>query len=320
AAARHRRCRLHRRRGHAAPAEGRPRGHRARRPLDRARGLGPGRGGVRRGHAGGRGGGRAVPRPVRRRAALRGEGAGRRVDPAPRAVLADQRGRQPGPAGGDAGQRGAAAGVLLHRRHVRRAGRGPDRGDRADPADQPVRGVQARGGHDDHLGGAGARPGRDQPALLQRGRRLRAAGRAARHRDAHNPHRAAGGQRPAADVRDLRRRLPDPGRHLHPGLRARRRPGRRPPAGPGRDRPRRAPHLQPGQRRRLLRARRGGGGAPGHRAPGADRGAAAPRRRPGGAGRLQRPDPGGPGLGPPQTDGGRDGRRRVGVRAGEGPV
>ncbi len=82
---------------------------------------------------------------------------------------------------------------------------------------------------------------RDQPALLQRGRRAcrrwrrrgrrRAAGgrplagRAAQPGDAPDPERA--GRRVRGPARaDLRRRLPDPGRDLRPGLHPRHRPGR----------------------------------------------------------------------------------------------
>ena len=155
--------------------------------------------------------------------------------------------------------------------------RGADPGDRADPADEPVRRLQARRRHDDHVRGAGARAGRGQPALLQRGRRVRRATASGTPGDPPHPDRAAGGRRAAGGLRGLRRRLPDPGRHLHPRLRARRRPGRGAPAGAGRGRAGRAPDLQPRQRRRLLRAGGGRGGPPGHRAPAADRG----RRRAG---------------------------------------
>ena len=94
------------------------------------------------------------------------------------------------------------------------------------------------------------------------------------------------------------------------------RPGRGARAGAGRGHRRRAPDLQPRQRRRLLGARGGRGGAAGHRAAGAD--AVGPRRagdpavlvasaRPGPASEL--------GWTPRKPDLARDGRRRVGVRS-----
>ena len=124
-----------------------------------------------------------------------------------------------------------------------------------------------------------ARAGRDEPALLQRGRRARPLRRAARRGDPPDPARAAGGVRAAGDGPDLRRRLADPGRHLRPRLHPRRRPRRRAPAGAGPRGARRARDLQPRQRHRLLRARGGGGLPDGDRAPD-------PRRRSPRAGRA----------------------------------
>ena len=129
----------------------------------------------------------------------------------------------------------AAAGVLLDRGHLRRARRGADRGDRADPADQPVRRLQAGRGHDDHVRGAGARARRGRACATSTWP-ARPAAQGERH--APETHlipialQVVAGR--AAGVRGLRRRLPDPGRHLHPRLRARRRPGRGAPAGAGR--------------------------------------------------------------------------------------
>ena len=54
-----------------------------------------------------------------------------------------------------------------------------------------------------------------------------AAGRAARPGDPPDPDRAGGRRRPAREAADLRRRLPDPRRHLRPRLHPRRGPGRR---------------------------------------------------------------------------------------------
>ena len=70
------------------------------------------------------------------------------------------------------------------------------------------------------------------------------------------------GRRGAAEpLTDLRRRLPDPRRHVHPRLHPRRRPRRRAPARARGDRARRsadrpARSSQPGQRRRLLASAR----------------------------------------------------------------
>ena len=128
---------------------------------------------------------------------------------------------------------------------LRRAGVGADRGDRPDPADQPVRRLQARRRHRAGRVRPDARPGRGQPALLQRGRRLPGAGRglarrAARPRDAPDPDRARRAAGAGEVLQHLRRRLPHPGRHLRPGLHPRLRPGpartcwRWPPASPAR--------------------------------------------------------------------------------------
>ena len=181
--------------------------------------------------------------------------------------------------------------VLLDRGDLRRAGQRADPGGRPHPADEHLRRLEARRRpHADLLRG-GPRVRGGEPALLQRrGRGVRPR-RAARHRDPPHPARAAGRGRAARVADRLRRGLPDPRRHLHPRLRARRGPRRRAPAGVAGPRVGRAPHLQPGQRHRLL----GAGGrrrrARGDRPSGAGRRRCAPRRRPGAAGGLQRPDP-----------------------------
>ena len=106
--------------------------------------------------------------------------------------------------------------------------------DAPDPPDQPVRREQARDRQHDHLVCGGARAGRGEPALLQRGRGARPVRRAPCRGDPSHPDRAAGGvRRPGVDA-DLRRRLAHPGRHLRARLHPRRRPRRGPPAGAGR--------------------------------------------------------------------------------------
>ncbi len=119
----------------------------------------------------------------------------------------------------------------------------------------------------------------------------------------------------------LRRRLPDPRRHLHPRLHPRRRPRRRPPPGDRGDRARRpadrrAARLQPRQRRRVLdprghrrRRARGRGGHPVH-------GRAASGRRPAGPRRSVDARRGGPRLAPGPTRPRRDGRVRLGLAPG----
>ena len=68
------------------------------------------------------------------------------------------------------------AGVLLDRGHLRRAGVGADHRGCAHPADERLRGHQTGDRPRDHVLRRRARPGRDQPALLQRRRRLRRLG------------------------------------------------------------------------------------------------------------------------------------------------
>ena len=241
----------------AAPAGRRPRGDGARRPVDRPR-----RRGARRGRASSRPSlhdsapvlADVGPTAVLHFAAkcLVGESVA-----AARGLLAHQRRRLARAARGDARRRLPADRLLLDRGHLRRARVGADPRGRADPADQPLRRLQARRRPHAHLVRGRARLRRGEPALLQRGRRRRRARRAARDRDPPHPDRAAGRGRAAGVAHRLRRRLPDPGRHLHPRLRPRRRPRRRAPAGAARPGRRRAPDLQPGQRHRLLGA--GGG-------------------------------------------------------------
>ena len=113
----------------------------------------------------------------RRGAALRGQVAGRRVGAqSPRctgrttcggtlALLEAMR------VTGDAPDR-----VLLDRGGLRRTGAGADRGDRSDPADQPVRGPRWRWTRRWPSTPRAARVRRGQPALLQRGRGASAVG------------------------------------------------------------------------------------------------------------------------------------------------
>ena len=98
--------------------------------------------------------------------------------------------------------------------------------------------IEARRRPHAHLVRGRARVRRGEPALLQRRRRRLRPRRAARHRDPPHPDRAAGRRRAAGVDHRLRRGLPDPRRHLHPRLRARRRPRRRAPARAAGARPR----------------------------------------------------------------------------------
>lgn len=237
-------------------------------------------------------------RLVRRRAALRRLLPGRRVGREAREVLGQQRRWHHGAAGGHAGRGCAAARLLLHGRHVRRARAGSHRRVRADEAHQSVRRLEARRRPHDHRRGGGPRAGRGLAALLQRRGRVRGVRRAPRPRVASDSAGPSSGAGQAGGHLRLRRRLPDAGRHLCARLHPRRRPGRGPPAGRGGRRPGRAPHLQPGQRQRLLRPRgrrdRAAGDGP---SDPRDHGPA-PGRRPGGPGRVGRHRPREAGLEP----------------------
>lgn len=204
---------------------------------------------------------------LRRRSALRRLLPGRRVGRQAREVLGQQRRRHHGPARRHARSGRAPAGLLLHGRHLRRADRGAHRRVGADPAHQPVRRHEARGRPHDHERGGSPRTGGGLPALLQRGGRVRRVRRAPRPRVAPHPARPPGRAGQAGRDLRLRRRLPDAGWHLRPRLHSRGGPRRGPPPrGAGRH-PRRAPHLQPRQRQRLLRPRGHRDGPAGHRPP-----------------------------------------------------
>ena len=194
--------------------------------------------------------------------------------------------------------RRAAAGVLLHRRHLRRARRGADHARTAPTRPtNPYGAIEAGRRHDDHVGGAGARAGRGEPALLQRGRRVRRAAASGTPRRPTSSRsrcrwRPGSGERSRSTATTTRpRTAPASATTSTSTTWPRRTCWRWPPPRPGEHR-----DLQPRQRHRLLRARGGRGGAPGDRAPDARRGRPAPPRRPGRAGRVQREDPRGAGL------------------------
>ena len=142
-----------------------------------------------------RGRGRAARRRLRRRAALRGELAGRRVGATPRAVLAGQR-------------RDGAAAARRHPRATAHRGwcsppppprtasrsRSPIREDAPTRPPTPTARASSRS-TTRSVRTRGARAGRGEPALLQRGRRARPVRRAACRGDPSDPDRAAGGVR-----------------------------------------------------------------------------------------------------------------------------
>ena len=287
-AARHRRRRLRRQRVRRAPGGRGPRGGRARRPVDRAPRRGARRRRVRRGRPR-RGRGRGARRRLRRRAALRG------------ASLVGESVQQPELYW----QGNVVATVGCSRRCAATARRGwcsprprrPTASRSRSPIreDAPTRPTNPYGASKlaiDHMIASyarGARAGRGEPALLQRGRRARPLRRAARRGDPPDPARAAG-RRPGSArrsqifgddwptpdgtcVRDYIHVDDLADAHLLALAHAR--------AG-------RARRLQPGQRhgfsvREVVEACRDGDRAPD---PGRDR--AAPGRRPGRARGVQR--------------------------------
>ena len=166
----------------------------------------------------------------------------------------------------DAGR--AQAGLLLHRRDLRRAGRRPDHRVRPDRADQPVRRHQARRRPHDHRRGGRARPGRGLAALLQRRGRLR---RASGERHDPESHliplvlQVAQGRREAISVFGDDYPTPD-GTCVRDYIHVADLAEAHLLALDAADR-RRAPDLQPRQRQRLLRPRGHRDRPPGHRAP-----------------------------------------------------
>ena len=230
-----------------------------------------------------------------------GQDRGRRVGRPPRPVLGRQRGRHD--RGADRDPRGghAAADLLLDRVDVRpgrgggrrQAGRGRRR-----PAEQPLRRHQARGRPDAGGGVRRVRARRRVAALLQRLRRGRPAGRAPHPGVAPDPDRARRRGRPPRRADAVRRRLPDPRRHLRPRLHPRRRPGHRAPARAGRDQAGPARDLQPRQRRRLQQQAGHRGGPRGNRPPGPGQALAPPPGRRRRHRRRQRQGPPRAGLAP----------------------
>ncbi len=172
----------------------------------------------------------AAPRHARRRRApLRGSLARRRIRGRPGPLLPRERGRRGRiPRGAPRGRR-APPRLQLHRRGLRDAGQRPDPRGRGPGADQPVRRDEAHlRGRPALVRGSVRTPVRE-PALLQRGRRLRAQRRGPRPGDSPDPERAGGRRGPRRADR-LRDRLPDTGRDVHPRLPARGGPGARPSA------------------------------------------------------------------------------------------
>ena len=186
---------------------------------------------------------------------LRGSIAGRGVRPRPGQVLPRQRGGRRGAPRGGPDDRRRADRVLVDRGGVRRPGRDADPGGRPAPTHQPVRRDEADIRGRPALVRRRLRAAERHPALLQRGRRDRGAGRGPRSGDAPHPQCPRRGRGSSA-VDRLRRGLPHARRHVHPRLHPRRRPGRRAPARhrshrSGRRAHGRATHLQPGHGRRL---------------------------------------------------------------------
>ena len=96
-------------------------------------------------------------RPVRRRCCTSRPSRWSASRSQPGAVLGEQRRRHLALLDAMRAARRAAAGVLLHRRHLRRAGRVPITETDADPADQPVRRPKLAVDHDAHRRGARTR-------------------------------------------------------------------------------------------------------------------------------------------------------------------
>ena len=224
-------------------------------------------------------------------------------DGQPVPVLADQRVRHPRPAGCDHRPcRGTAAGVLINRGRVRRAGRGADRRDRSDHAHQPVRREQAGRRHDDHRGVRRVLDARrGEPALLQRRRgsvRCRPgeehrtsppdpAGTGRGHPGNGRTRFVFGDDKPTPDGTPIRD-------YVHVAD-----TGQGPPCSRWYSRqPRHQSDLQPRQRRRLLGQAGAGRRGTGDGAAGPDDCRTASSRRSGEVGRLRRSRPHRPGLVP----------------------
>jgi len=157
----------------------------------------------------------------------------------------------------------------------------------------------------------GVRPRRRQPAVLQRRGRGGPARRAAQPGKPPDSHCPPGGQPAARGAAAVRRRLPDPGRHLRPRLHPRRGPGHRPPARPGGDPAGQARDLQPRQRRRLQQQAGHRRGPRGDRPPGPGQAGAPARRRRRRHGRRRRQGAPRAWLAPGQARPARDHRRRL---------
>ena len=156
--------------------------------------------------------------------------AGRRVDRGPGEVLPRQRRRRRrAPRGGADGRRRAAR-LLVERRGLRRPGRAR-RSPRTRRSARSTRTARSKRTFESALDWYGRAYGLRSVSL----RYFNVAGatddprRGPRPRDPPHPERA-GGRRGRGDADDLRRRLPDARRHLHPRLHRCRRPRRRAPA------------------------------------------------------------------------------------------
>ena len=201
-APRHRRGGLHRLRRRQAAARGRPRGPRARRPLARPRRARPRR----------RGGTPTVSCSTRTACATRSPAATTAcMHFAALALVAESvehperywRNNVTGTLNlldGDARARRRAPRLLLHLRHLRRAGDRPDQRGRADGPGERLRRLQARrrpdARHECRAHGLGATSLR----YFNVAGRERGAGRGPRARDPPDPARAAGRRRPAAHI------------------------------------------------------------------------------------------------------------------------
>ena len=153
----------------------------------------------------------------------------------PARVLAQQRDRDDRPARRDATHGVGRIVFSSLGRDLRRCDRAADPGERAGATDQPVRGDEARRRPGPARLRAGLRPGRGEPAVLQRGGRTTDRRgkfrRAPRHRDPPHPQRPRAAAGSGARVAAVRDGLPDAGRHLRTRLHPRRGPRRRAPAG-----------------------------------------------------------------------------------------